>query len=261
VHPREPSAQACSLFQLPPRKRSEILRRFVIIFGFIALVGWGAWRLYQHPQVQDLFRDSGHAGGPKSVRKKPTQDRPAVERTQEMPNSSNAAARRKKAAAAAGKKEEGQAAEEQAAEPSVQNSVANDVVTRVVFQILAAKKLSDGVALSTSDTAIVVQGVVDSEGKRRQILDILEKAREARRLDSKHLIVGPKKESLFKAMHFKPMMRFRLLFPVCRTKASAIKTYLLFDINPDSAILRVLSITKTDVVLYIGRYRRSARSS
>jgi hypothetical protein len=36
-------------------------------------------------------------------------------------------------------------------------------------------------------------GIVDSEEKRQQILAIVEKARQARRVDSKNLLVEPKK--------------------------------------------------------------------
>jgi hypothetical protein len=176
-------------------KRGERLRRLVIVFGVLALVGWGAWRLYQHPQVQDLFYGSGKAVGPRSVWKIKTQDRPAAGHTQDMAKSSGATAQREKTTAppAEARKQESPAVELAATEPPAQNSVANDVVTRVVLQILYSRKLVSGVAISTSDTAIIVEGIVDSEEKRQQILAIVDKAREARRVDSRNLIVEPKK--------------------------------------------------------------------
>jgi hypothetical protein len=171
------------------------LRRLVIVFGALVLISWGGWRLYQHPQVQDLFYGSGKATGPRSVWKVKTQDGPAAGHTQDMAKSSGATARREKTTAspAEARKQDSSAVELAATEPLAQNSAANDVVTRVVLQVLAGKKLVSGVAISTSDTEIIVVGIVDSEEKRQQILAIVEKARQARRVDSKNLLVEPKK--------------------------------------------------------------------
>ncbi len=171
------------------------MRRLVIVFGALALVGWGAWRLYQHPRVQDLFYGTGRAPAPRSVWKIKTQDRPAPVRVQNMTKPSGAEARRGQAADPHGpeKKQENQAAEPPATVAPAQNSAANDVVTRVALQVLASRKLVSGVAISTSDAAIIVVGIVDSEEKRQQILAIVNKAREARRVDSQNLIVEPKK--------------------------------------------------------------------
>jgi len=173
------------------------LRRLVFVFGVLALVGWGAWRLYQHPRVQDLFYGSGKATAPRSVWKVKTQAqaRPGAVQLQDMAKSSGATARREKAAAPPieEQKQESQAAERPATDAPARNSATNDVVTRVVLQVLASRKLVYGVAISTSDTAIIVVGIVDSEEKRQQILAIVNKAREARRVDSRQLIVEPKK--------------------------------------------------------------------
>ena len=171
------------------------MRRFVIILGALSLVGWGAWRLYQHPQVQDFFHGSGRAPAPKSVWKIKTQDRPAAVGVQSMAKPTIAKARQGRTAAPPKGEEtqESQAAELTATNAPARNSAANDVVTRVVLQVLASRKLVYGVAISTSDTAIIVDGIVDSEEKRQQILAIVDKAREARRVDSRQLIVEPKK--------------------------------------------------------------------
>ena len=171
------------------------MRRIVIVLGALALVGWGALRLYQHPRVQDLFYGTGSAPAPKSVWKIKTQDRPGAVGVQNMAKPTPAAVRRGQTAAPPKEEEtrESQAAELPATAAPAQNSAANDVVTRVVLQVLATRKLVSGVAISTSDTAIIVVGIVDSEEKRQQILAIVEKARQARRVDSQNLIVEPKK--------------------------------------------------------------------
>ena len=62
-------------------------------------------------------------------------------------------------------------------------------MSRVLLQILAAKKLADGISLMVTDNSVVVAGTVDSDQKRKQILEIIEKGRETRRIDAINLVV------------------------------------------------------------------------
>jgi hypothetical protein len=171
------------------------LRKLVIVLGALILVGWGAWRLHRHPRVQDLFYGTARAPAPRSVWKIQTQDRPAAAGVASIAKPTVVAAQRRNANASP-KEEEKQenVSDEMAASLAPgSNSAANDVVTRVILQVLATRKLVSGVAISTSDTVLIVNGIVDSEEKRQQILAIVEKARQARQVDSQNLIVEPKK--------------------------------------------------------------------
>ncbi len=75
------------------------------------------------------------------------------------------------------------------AEPVGQNQVPNAVVARTLMQILAAKKLASGLSLSVTDTEIAIHGTVDSREKAREILDVIEKGREYRKINTDDLTV------------------------------------------------------------------------
>jgi hypothetical protein len=77
----------------------------------------------------------------------------------------------------------------EASEPVGQNQVPNGVVARTLMQILAAKKLASGLSLSVTDTEIAIHGTVDSREKRREILDVIEKGREYRKINTDDLTV------------------------------------------------------------------------
>ena len=74
---------------------------------------------------------------------------------------------------------------------AIQNMVPNRDVGRILMQILAAKKLADGIALSVTDEAVVIYGEVSSAAKRDEIVAVVEKGRERRKLDSSHVTVAP----------------------------------------------------------------------
>ena len=78
------------------------------------------------------------------------------------------------------------------AEPEViENIVPNRELGRVLMQILAAKKLADGIALSVTDEAVEVYGEVSSTAQKDAIAEIIEKGRESRKLDLSHLTIVP----------------------------------------------------------------------
>lgn len=74
--------------------------------------------------------------------------------------------------------------------PVVANQVPNPEVARVLMQILRARKLASGISLSVSDTEIAVHGSVASQEQLDQIVAIIEKGRETRRLDLSRVQIG-----------------------------------------------------------------------
>ena len=71
----------------------------------------------------------------------------------------------------------------------VQNVVPNRDGARVLMQILAAKKLADGISISVSDEAVMIHGEVSSSAKLDEILTVVEKGRESRKIDSSHVSI------------------------------------------------------------------------
>ena len=84
---------------------------------------------------------------------------------------------------------------EQPDEPEVvQNVVPNREVGRVLMQILAAKKLADGISISVSDEAVVIHGEVSSAAELEEIVAVVEKGRESRKIDTTLLSVASNQE-------------------------------------------------------------------
>jgi hypothetical protein len=71
------------------------------------------------------------------------------------------------------------------------NQVPNAELGRTLMQILKARKLAAGISISVSNEVITVFGEVQSEEEKTALLEILDKAREARRVDSSQLKVNP----------------------------------------------------------------------
>lgn len=63
------------------------------------------------------------------------------------------------------------------------NQVSNGEVSRILLQILAARKLADGISLSVTDREIIVYGNVTSEEDLDRIVDILDRGRESRTIN------------------------------------------------------------------------------
>ena len=79
--------------------------------------------------------------------------------------------------------------EESEPDPEYHNQVPNEQLRKVLMQIFAAKKLAEGVSLSVTDDEVSLAGEVASAEERKQILDIVDKGREARRIDGQYLKV------------------------------------------------------------------------
>ena len=80
--------------------------------------------------------------------------------------------------------------EPQAEPDAIENTVPNKELGRVLMQILAAKKLADGIALSITDEAVVVYGEVSSAAQLEEILAVVEGGRESRKADVSHVTVA-----------------------------------------------------------------------
>lgn len=166
------------------------MRLTVIIVAVLIFFAWGAYRVYQDPRIQDLFREpepkSLSSPPPEPVATAPVPERPAPPRKPSEVQAGIVGARPGPEQA----REAAHPVEEEAKEPpAAHNQVANDVVSRVLLQVLAAKKLEYGISIGVTDNSVTVAGTVDSEEKRKQILDIIEKGRETRRIDATNLVV------------------------------------------------------------------------
>lgn len=156
------------------------MRRAAGFLAALIILSWGAYRLQQEPRVRSLFgssqkEDSGASFPLENklvvVRRGP----PAGESPGEVKAASGAAATQAPPAANA--------------PAALHNRVDNATVELVLLQILAAKKLGDGIALSVTDGFVRVAGTAGSEDDRRRILDIIEKGRESRQIDASALRV------------------------------------------------------------------------
>ncbi|MBM3790525.1 MAG: hypothetical protein FJW35_09280 [Acidobacteria bacterium] len=151
------------------------MKAILLATAIVALLAWAVYEFYQNPRVQGLV-----SGPPPAAPSKP------------LPRSEPAAGRKERASppkpVRSTVQEKTEAAEMPQPSPP-QNQTPNAVVSRVLIQILAAKKLADGISIGTTDDAVIVAGIVDTEEMRRRILEIVDKAREARRIEARDLIV------------------------------------------------------------------------
>ena len=155
------------------------MRRVILMLcaGTVLLVA--AAHLYRDPRVRELFRSAPSSA---SARNRPVRDQ-GVHAAQ-TPAPTKASAPREAAPRAAGPDEQHEAA------PVRISQTPNDVIARVLLQVLAAKKLGRGISLEVSDDVIRIFGEAQSAEGREAILRLVEKGREARRIDGTGLIVG-----------------------------------------------------------------------
>jgi hypothetical protein len=73
--------------------------------------------------------------------------------------------------------------------PEAVNQIPNEEVSRVLMQILAARNLARSISISVTDREVAISGEVNSPEERVQILDIVERGREARRINSENLVL------------------------------------------------------------------------
>jgi len=154
------------------------MRRALIMLSFAVILLVAVAHVYRDPRVQDLFRSVPKAGSAKKVPVQPAA--PA------LPEPPVRAGRAPAPAAAAKNGAPPQACRDASA---AANQIPNETVSRVLFQILAAKGLSQGISMEVSDGRIRIIGEVDSDDKRRAIISLIEKGRESRRLDASGLTV------------------------------------------------------------------------
>jgi hypothetical protein len=144
----------------------------------------GSYYLYQRPEIRVLFATPKEEGDPLAF----LNDLPEI-KPNSSPKQPNPRYRPRKLEPVP---ESETPPAEQEAEPLEEefiNQVPNDQLRRVFLQILAAKKLAHGVSLSVTDDQVLLMGVVDTAEKRQQILDIIDRGREARRIDGQRLMV------------------------------------------------------------------------
>ncbi|GAB4229652.1 MAG: hypothetical protein Kow00109_01010 [Acidobacteriota bacterium] len=75
--------------------------------------------------------------------------------------------------------------------PSEANQVPNAVVARTLLQILRAQGLASGISLAVTDTEVQVYGAVPSAERLRRIVAVLERGREARRINVDAVTIEP----------------------------------------------------------------------
>ena len=173
------------------------LRLSLIILAILAILICGAYRLSQDPRVHDLL----HAPEPGPISTLlPSLEKPPVEakskppkKTRNAPPSVVRTTPDRKDDPAATSPHVESAVEETRESSSGRNQIDNSTVGRVLLQILTAKGLAEGITLGISDESVMVAGTVDSKEKRKQILDIIDQAREARRIEAKDLVVHQEK--------------------------------------------------------------------
>ncbi len=157
------------------------MRRTLVLLSCTIILLVAAAHVYRDPRVQELFRSLPAGTGTAKKRVLP----PA------LPKPSEAPARSATSAAATSLKESPPPARHRGTARPHPNQTPNETVSRVLFQILAAKGLARGISLEVSDGSIAIYGEVASEDMRQQIVGVIEKGREGRRLDVSGLGVRP----------------------------------------------------------------------
>lgn len=148
-------------------------------FLFLLLLAGIVYFVAQQPEIRVLFQNSRHEGDPLQFLNHLPEIKPKKVTVKRAPRSSQAV------------RTAPPVSQVPAPDPTV-NQVQNGEVARVLMQILAAKKLNDGVTLAVSDLEVEVLGEVSSEETLLQILEILDKGREARVIRTDNLRIAPK---------------------------------------------------------------------
>jgi hypothetical protein len=145
----------------------------------------GGYFLSQRPEIRELFRESKSQGDPLAFLEKLPELTPKQEARKPPGRQRKRSASSRNTAAPVADL----TTEEIESSPEDYNQVPNEEVRKVLMQILAAKKLSRGISLSVTDRLVTVTGEVSTSGKRKQILDIIERGREARSIDATRLAI------------------------------------------------------------------------
>lgn len=169
---------------IPARVQITAMRGIVFVAGLAAILLWAGYTLWRDPRVQDLLRAPAAAGGRAAPASSVGKSKGAIEKQPAVARPDPA--RPRSSAPPAPHKD---VAHQYEAPPA--NTIPNANLSRILLQILAARKLAQGISLSVSDQILSVGGTVDSEQKKRAIVEILEKARESRIIDASDLMVIP----------------------------------------------------------------------
>jgi len=160
--------------------------RFLAKLILLAAILTGTYYVYQRPEIRGLFKESKPKEDPLAF----LEDLPKIT-PKPIPDSSRTrkTPRNLETGTSSEPEVETEVVEEAEPVPEYRNQVPNEQLQKVFMQILAAKKLTDGISLSVNDDHISVAGNVASSAQRNQILDVIDKGREARRIDAQHLKV------------------------------------------------------------------------
>ena len=158
--------------------------QFLVKLVLIGATFAALYYVYQRPEIRELFRESARDEDPLGFlndlpeitpKEKPDSSAegevPGMERKVESPSQPKLEAERPESS------------------PTYQNQVPNEELSRVLMQILAAKKLADGISVSVTDSEVSVAGRIGSQDQKKEILEIIEKGRESRRIDAEELRV------------------------------------------------------------------------
>ncbi|MGW8178728.1 MAG: hypothetical protein ACWGQW_08195, partial [bacterium] len=128
----------------------------------LAAIVTGAYYVYQRPEIRGILEDSEPKENPLAfledlpeVNPQPIPDR---SRSRRMPR--NLESKRPSESAVETEVEEPEPV------PEYQNQVPTEQLRKVFMQILAAKKLTDGISLSVSDKLVSIAGTVASSEQR-----------------------------------------------------------------------------------------------
>jgi hypothetical protein len=157
--------------------------KYLVTILLIAVVAAGGYYAWQEPRVQGLFR-----GGP--VRENPLDFLEDIPEPQVPEPDSSAAQPRGSRQPRTAEVPESTAPAPAAAPSAVSNQVPNDEVGRVLIQILRAQGLSDGISLSVTDEEVAVFGSVPSRERLQEIVSVIEKGRESRRITVEAVEIG-----------------------------------------------------------------------
>jgi len=165
------------------------MRRLILIFLPIAIILTAvAAFLYRDPQVRGLFQ-SGIKPPLASVIEPAKKRSAPVEKPRKSTRATKVPVRTVQPPTPAE-----EVREEPAIDPApvaLENQVPNSILSLTLLRILMAKDLGDGISVSVTDQKLLIAGFAGTEEKRRQILEVAEKARENRKIDASHLIVRP----------------------------------------------------------------------
>ena len=153
------------------------MRKVIILLCLTVILLAGAAHFYRDPRVRELFRSAPAAAG--GTR----QEAAARARFATATSSSGHAAdtrppTRLRPTVTAANSGKGRA-----------DSMPNDTVSRALLQAMAARGLSSGISLEVTDRVIRVFGHVESAGRRRAVLALIENGRETRQVDDSGLVI------------------------------------------------------------------------